>query len=31
MPFHFTTWDVVLIVAVSLQATVMAYLPLPRL
>jgi len=31
MPFHFTNWDVVLIVAVSLQATVMAYLPLPRL
>lgn len=31
MPFHFTTWDIILIVAVSLQATVMAYLPLPRL
>ncbi len=31
MAFHFTTWDIILIVAVSLQATVMAYLPLPRL
>jgi len=31
MPFHFSTWDVILIVAASAQATVMAYLPLPRL
>ena len=31
MSLHFSAWDIILIVAVSVQATVMAYLPLPRL
>lgn len=31
MPFQFTAWDIVLIVAVSVQATAMAYLPHPRI
>ncbi|NPV08574.1 MAG: hypothetical protein HPY83_11525 [Anaerolineae bacterium] len=31
MPFHFGAWDAVLIVAVSVQATALAYLPQPRL
>ncbi len=30
MPLHFGPWDVVLVVAVSLQATALAYIPSPR-
>ncbi len=31
MPIHFGTWDIILIVAVSVQATALAYIPQPRL